>query len=453
MNPSHRHAQSFPDGAATGATGPAAAVTGPLSGPLAGQVSGTVGGPYSGALAHALTGLTTGAAARPRLVAHLVDTLASANMEGDLLNLIRHLPADRYRHAIVCLRDQGDCEAGLREQGIEIVKLHQRAGGGMDGMAQYLRLYRVLRSLQPDLIHTRNQSGLPAQLVAALAGVRLRVHAEHGRDLARPGRTGLRGKLWRRMLRPLVDHFIVVSSELEQWLIEAIGAEPARVSQIGNGVDSVQFHPRLGPAAAVGPPGFMHDGVFVIGSIGRMDDSASHAALVDAFLRLIASPHPAHQRLRLMIVGDGPARAECEAMLKRAGAAARAWLPGARTDTAQLLRAMDLFVLPSLIEDRSSAILEAMASGLPVVATSVGCNAELVHAGFTGILVPPTSVELLSAAVSDYCRIPEMAARHGARARSQVIAHHSMPAMARDYLAVYDALMGLAGADTSRPDA
>jgi glycosyltransferase involved in cell wall biosynthesis len=103
---------------------------------------------------------------------------------------------------------------------------------------------------------------------------------------------------------------------------------------------------------------------------------------------------------------------------------------------------MDLFVLPSLVEDRANAILEAMASGLPVVATAVGGNAELVHPGFTGILVPPMSADMLAAAVSDYCRIPEMAARHGARARSQVIARHSMPAMARDYLAVYDGLTG-----------
>jgi glycosyltransferase involved in cell wall biosynthesis len=197
----------------------------------------------------------------------------------------------------------------------------------------------------------------------------------------------------------------------------------------------------------------MHDGVFVIGSTGRMDDSANHVTLVDAFLRLIASPHPAHQRLRLMIIGDGPARAECKAMLARAGASARAWLPGARTDTAQLLRAMDLYVLPSLLEDRSNAILEAMASGLPVVATSVGGNAELVHPGFTGILVPPMSADMLAAAVSDYCRIPEMAARHGARARSQVIARHSMPAMARDYLAVYDLLTGDAAAGCSRREA
>jgi sugar transferase (PEP-CTERM/EpsH1 system associated) len=390
---------------------------------------------------------------RQRLVVHLVEGLDSPHMENGLLNLLRHLPGERYRHAIVCLRDQGDYEAGLRELGVEIFNLHRHNEGTVRSLLHYLRLYRVLRSLQPDLIHTRNGPGLPAQLVAALAGVRLRVHAEHARELAKAGRVGFRGKALRRLLRPLIDHFIAVSSDLEQWLIEAIGAAPNRVTQIANGVDSVQFHPRLGPAASVGPPGFMHDGVFVIGSAGRMDDSANHVTLVEAFLRLIASPHPAHQRLRLMVIGDGPTRSECQAMLNRAGAAGRAWLPGARSDIPQLLRAMDLFVLPSLVEDRSNAILEAMASGLPVVASAVGVNSELVHPGFTGILVPPMSAELLAAAVADYCRIPEMAARHGARARSQVIARHSMPAMARDYLAVYDALTGLETTDYSRREA
>lgn len=385
-------------------------------------------------------GLSTLREDRPRLVVHLVDALASAQTEHALLTLISHLPPERYRHAIVCLHDTGDYQAGLREHGVDVVNLHK--GEGRD-LLHYLRLFRVLRKLQPDLIHTRNRSGLFAQVVAALAGVRRRVHAEYGRELPRSGAgrlAGLGGRMQRRLMCPLIDHFIAVSGELEQWLIESIGAEPARVSQIANGVDSVQFHPRLGPAAAVGPPGFMQDGAFVIGSVGRMDEDGAHVTLVEAFLRLIASPHPAHARLRLMMVGDGPARAECQALLHRAGAAQRAWLPGVRADVPQLLRAMDLFILPSRVEDRSNTILEAMASGLPVIATSVGCNSELVHPGFTGILVPPLSPDLLASAVADYCRIPAIAARHGARARSQVIARHSMPAMARDYLAVYDAL-------------
>lgn len=375
---------------------------------------------------------------RPRLVVHVVDALDAALTGTSLLNLIRLLPPERYRHAIVCMHDRFGHHADVREHGVEVVNLHKRSGSDP---LHYVRMYGVLRALRPDLIHTRDGAGLPAQVVAALAGVKLRVHAEHGGGAADAGR-GVGTRLLRRLLCPLVDHYIAASSDLEEWLVESVGAEPARVSQIASGVDSVQFHPRLGPSAAVGPPGFMHDGAFVVGSVGRMDAAGNHTTLVEAFLRLIASPHPAHQRLKLLLVGDGSERAECQALLHRAGAAARAWLPGARADVAQLLRAMDLFVLPARAEDRSGAILQAMATGLPVVATAVGGNTELVHPGFTGILVPPMSTELLAAAIADYCRIPDMAARHGARARSQVIARHSMPAMARDVLAVYDALTG-----------
>ena len=378
-----------------------------------------------------------GSIERPPLVVHVVKQLDAGGAGSGLLSLITHMPPERYRHAIVCLEEDAGYQAHLRERGIDIFNL--RKGQGTD-MAHHVRMFRTLRALQPRLVHTRGLDGLQGQLVAALAGVRLRVHGEYGREADDAYGERLKYQLARRALRPLIGHFIAVSAELERWLIEQVGAEPARVSQISHGVDSVQFHPRLGPPAAVGPQGFMHDNAFVIGSVGRMDDVKNHTTLVEAFLRLIASPHPAHQRLRLMIVGEGPMRSECQAMLERAGAAHRAWLPGERADIAQLLRAMDLFVLPSLAAGGSNAILEAMATGLPVVASDVGGNTELVHSGFTGILVPPMSPDLLAAAIADYCRIPEMGARHGARARSQVIARHSLPAMARSYLAVYDSL-------------
>jgi sugar transferase (PEP-CTERM/EpsH1 system associated) len=380
---------------------------------------------------------------RPKLVVHLVHQLDVGGLENGLINLIRHMPPERYRHTIVCLKDYTDYHAHIKERGVEIISLNKREG---KDFAHYMRMYKTLRALHPDLIHTRNTAGFEGQLVAALAGIKLRVHGEHGRDMSDLYGKRLKYQLLRRVLRPLIGHFIAVSTDLEHWLIDSVGAEPGRVSQISNGVDSVQFHPRLGPPAAVGPAGFMQDNAFVIGSVGRMVDVKNYPTLVEAFLRLIASPHPAHQRLRLLIVGDGPARAECLDMLTRAGASHRAWLPGERSDIAQLLRAMDLFVLPSLAEGSSNTILEAMATGLPVVATAVGGNTELVHPGFTGILVPPRSPDLMAAAIADYCRIPEMGARHGMRARSQVIARHSLPAMARGYLAVYDALVGEAAA-------
>ena len=390
------------------------------------------------------------ALAPPRLVAHVVNRLdcgGAADGRG-LLDLIAHMPGERYRHAVLCLRDHGMFHDDLREFGVELIDLHKRDGADP---GHFLRMVRALRALRPDLVHTRNLGGLEGQLAAALAGVRLRVHGEYGREFGHEyGRESAfeaaaacrtrKPSLLRRMLRPLVGHYIAASAEQERWLIEQVGAEPSRVSHISNGVDSLEFHPRLGPHAAVGPEGFMRDDAFVIGSVGRMDDAKNDTTLVEAFLRLISSPHAAHGRLRLLIVGDGPMRAECQAMLERAGH--RAWLPGERLDTAQLMRAMDLMVLPALAEGSGNVLLEAMATGLPVVATSVGVHKELVQPGLTGILVPPMSPDIMAAAIADYCRIPEMGARHGARARGQVIAHHSLPAMARSYLAVYDALTG-----------
>lgn len=374
----------------------------------------------------------------PRLVAHVVNRLDAAGAGPALLDLVNHTPADRYRHAVICLREHSSFHAHLRDRGVEVIDLNR--GDGADP-GHFLRMVRALRTLRPDLVHTRNLGGIEGQLAAALAGVRLRVHGEYGREPFESHQRRPPGLL-RRLLRPLVSHYIAASAEQERWLIEQVGAEPSRVSHIAHGVDSLEFHPRLGPHAAVGPDGFMRDDAFVIGSVGRMDDANNDTTLVEAFLRLISSPHQAHARLRLLIVGDGPMRAECQAMLDRAGAGHRAWLPGERADTSQLLRAMDLMVLPALAESSGKVLLEAMASGLPVVATSVGVHKELVQPGLTGILVPPMSPDVMAAAIADYCRIPEMGARHGARARGQVIAHHSLPAMARSCLAVYDALAG-----------
>ncbi|THC46795.1 sugar transferase [Massilia sp. Mn16-1_5] len=399
--------------------------------------------------------------APPRLVAHVVNRLDGGGAGNGLLDLIAHMPGERYRHAVLCLGEDGMFHADLREHGVEVIDLHKRGASGPGGFnpSLVLRMVRTLRALRPDVVHTRDLGGLEGQLAAALAGVRLRVHGEYGRDVRRDSGSGSgygdeygsmaaeprRGRqpgLLRRLLRPLVGHYIAASAEQERWLIEQVGAAPSRVSHISNGVDSLQFHPRLGPHAAVGPEGFMRDDAFVIGSVGRMDEAKNDVTLVEAFLRLISSPHAAHGRLRLLMVGDGPMRAECQAMLERAGAGHRAWLPGERLDTAQLMRAMDLMVLPVLAEDKGKVLLEAMATGLPVVATSVGVHKELVQPGLTGILVPAMSPDVMAAAIADYCRIPEMGARHGARARGQVIAHHSLPAMARSYLAVYDGLAG-----------
>lgn len=374
------------------------------------------------------------------LIVHLIHQLDVGGLENGLVNLINNLPPDRYRHAIVCMKDHSDFARRIRRPGVEIISLNKRDG---KDWAHYFRLFRTLRQLHPLLIHTRNLSSLEGQLLAAAAGVRLRVHGEHGRDMQDLYGRNLRYRLLRKLLRPLIGHFIAVSKDLEAWLVGTIGARPQRVTHIRNGVDSVLFHPRLGPPATVGPTGFLGEDSFVIGSVGRMVEVKDYMALVHAFLLLLAEDEMAQAQMRLMIIGDGPCRQPCLDLLYQAGVSHLAWLPGSRDDISQLMRTMDVFALPSLAEGTSNTILEAMATGLPVVATAVGGNADLVQSGWTGTLVPARNPEMLADAIGAYYRIPGLAAHHGAHGRRRVLAEFSLTAMADAYLAVYDKLTQL----------
>ena len=141
---------------------------------------------------------------------------------------------------------------------------------------------------------------------------------------------------------------------------------------------------------------FAEPASFVFGTVGRLQAVKNQALLARAFVRLLEIAPDLRERVRLVIVGEGPTRVEITRILADANASALAWLPGARDDVAQALRSFDAFVLPSLAEGISNTILEAMASGLPVIATRVGGNAELVDDGTTGTLVPSADTEALA---------------------------------------------------------
>lgn len=385
-------------------------------------------------------GLSMSAVARPPLIVHVIHHLGVGGLENGLVNLINHMPVERYRHAIVCLKGYSDFRRRILREDVEIFALNKREG---HDLAVYRNLFRLLRRLRPDIVHTRNLSTMEAQVVAAAAGVRVRIHGEHGRDMFDLHGKNRKYNLLRRAIRPLIHHFIPVSRDLEGWLVETVGAVPQRVDQVYNGVDSVRFHPRDGARMDGVIREFFPDDAFVVGSVGRMADVKNYPGLVRAFLQVLEQEPMARERLRLLIVGEGVTRAACLGMLREAGAESLAWLPGERADIPELMRAMDLFVLPSLGEGISNTILEAMSTGLPVVATRVGGNGELVREGHTGMLVPPADPQALAQAILAYYRAPDQAVRHGKAARRLVEAGFSMEAMTRGYLQVYDKALGI----------
>jgi sugar transferase (PEP-CTERM/EpsH1 system associated) len=372
------------------------------------------------------------------LVAHIIHRLAVGGLENGLVNLINNMPPARYRHAIVCLTDYTDFRERIRDKHIPIVALHKEEG---HDLGVYGRLWRVLRHLRPAIVHTRNLSGLEYLVLAAMARIPGRVHGEHGRDIYDLDGTSIKYNLLRRAIKPFVRRYIAVSVELTEWLVHTVGIDSRRVTQIYNGVDVQRFTPRVGPRPPLGPEGFASQDTLVVGTVGRMHAVKDQLTLVRAFLYILATVPQARAWLRLVLIGDGPLRQEASQLLQMAGAESLAWLPGERHDSPDIMRALDVFVLPSLREGISNTILEAMASGLPVVATRVGGNPELVEEGHTGQLVPPVDPVAMAEAICIYGHDRGLAVCHGRAGRQRVENQFSMVAMVNGYLAVYDAVL------------
>jgi sugar transferase (PEP-CTERM/EpsH1 system associated) len=241
--------------------------------------------------------------------------------------------------------------------------------------------------------------------------------------------------------RPFVHHYIAVSRELASYLTGRVRVPVDRVSLIGNGVDAVRFHPAATPRIPVEGMPFTDPSLWLVGTVGRMESVKDQTNLVRAFIRAVQIDAEAKRRMRLLLVGDGPQRQEVERAIDEAGVRALVWLAGERSDIPEILRGFDLFVLPSLAEGISNTILEAMASGLSVVATKVGGNPELLEPGLTGELVPPADPESLARAILRYFKDPRAARRHGSAGRSRVERQYSLDRMIADYDRLYRRLL------------
>ena len=390
-----------------------------------------------------------GRAGSPRvpLIAHVIYRLDVGGLENGVVNLVNRIPADRYRHAIICLAGYSEFRRRIERSDVDVFDLDKPPG---NSPVMHLKLWRLLVKLRPDIVHTRNLAALEAALPAALAGVPVRIHGEHGRDVDDLDGSSVSRQRVRRLFKPLVHRYITVSRDLASYLERKVDVPRSRITQIYNGVNTDLFHPaRAGrePLEWRGAGG--HDS-FVIGTVGRMQEVKDQVTLARAFVSLVRQVPGGERRLRLVMIGEGPLRDQAQSVLGEAGLAQQAWLPGNRADVPRIMRGLDLFVLPSLAEGISNTILEAMASGLPVVATAVGGNPELVEDGSTGTLVAPADPEGMAAALRIYAENPGLCRSRGQAALEAIERKYGMDAMMNAYLAVYDNL--LAGAHAARTD-
>ncbi len=379
------------------------------------------------------------AVSAPPLICHVVYRFAVGGLENGVVNLINHLPADRWRHAVVSLTDiDAAFAARVRTPGVAMQALHKPPG---QGWRQWPALARLFRQLRPAIVHTRNLAALEAQAPAWWAGVPGRIHGEHGRDAEDPHGTSRKHIWMRRAYRPFVQQTIALGQELARYADTAVGIPRERLHTIYNGVDTGRFSPAGAGRTPIAECPFAGPDLWLVGTVGRMQTVKAQPLLARAFVRALALQPALRSRLRLVLVGDGPLRAECEQLLAEGGAAGLAWFAGERADVPDVMRGLDCFVLPSLAEGISNTILEAMATGLPVLATAVGANGELVDEGRSGRLVPAGDVEALASGLVALAADPAAAAAMGRAGRARVEQRFSLPAMVAAYDAVYQQVL------------
>lgn len=374
------------------------------------------------------------------LIAHVIYRLNVGGLENGLVNLINNLTCEKYTHAVICLTESSDFSRRIQKNDVKIYELKKKDG---NDIGLYFRLFRLLREIKPVIVHSRNLAALEASIVAMLAGVPIRVHGEHGRDIYDLHGKNSRYRMLRRFCNFFIDKFVCMSKDLQNWLIQDVGINSDKVLQLYNGVDHHRFE-AIGKGQSryeALPEGFFSDDKIIIGTVGRLEPVKDQMNLVEGFIRLMTEHPELHGHVRLILIGTGSLLPEIQKMLANAGLNPYAWLPGNRNDVPELLRLLDIFVLPSLGEGISNTILEAMASGLPVIATRVGGNTELVEEAKSGILVPPSDASAIAKALKYYIDHPDVRAQHGTYARKRVEVDFSLEGMMHRYEMLYDQLI------------
>lgn len=363
---------------------------------------------------------------QPVRVAHLSLTLATGGLERLLTDFARLHNQDQYELEFIAVHQLGRFAEEIRQAGCPVRQL-QSTGR----FSRLNELRSVLRQRRIQILHTHNTwPHLYGTLTARLAGVPVVVNTRHGQRLGH----GWRSRLPYRLASQFTDRIVAVSDDAARLCCQADGIPSRRVQRIWNGIDTDKFAmPERSRAAETGTASRPIRAI----SVARLSPEKDFPTL----LRAVALAREQVPELTLQIAGNGPQMGELEALRRELQLEASVELLGDCSNVPQLLAGADLFVSSSLSEGISLTLLEAMAVGLPIVATAVGGNPEIVVEEETGRLVPSASPERLAEALQEMCRQRDRWAVMGRAGRQRVEQHFDVRRMVSDYEDLYGELL------------
>lgn len=366
---------------------------------------------------------------RPLRTAFVLHALDVAGAEVLVTEMVRQLET-RIVPTIFCLDAIGRMGQALIERGVPVVALGRRPG--WDWRVAW-RLARELRTRRIDVIHAHQYTPFfYAALARALAVTNARlIFTEHGRhypDLVSPSRRLANHLVFDR----LADAVTAVCGFSARSLAEQDGFAPERIEVIGNGIDAERYG-RAGDRACVLRQLGLDPSRRYVGTIARLHPVKDHETLLRAFPAVAAVVSD----VDLLVVGDGPLREHLEQLTSTLGLDGRVRFLGVRSDVPAILSGLDVFALSSLSEASSITLLEAMASGVPVVATDVGGNPEIIRHGVEGLLVGRGDVTALGDAIIRVLSEPVVAGAMGAAGRARARATFCLDETVERYYGLY----------------
>jgi glycosyltransferase involved in cell wall biosynthesis len=357
-------------------------------------------------------------------IVHVLSSFGVGGQERVALDLAIGQKARGHTVAVLSLAPAPDGAMAdeFREHGIVVGRVPK--GAGLDATL-VPRLVRALREHRADVVHTHNPLpliyGAPAARLAGAAAI----HTKHGIN---PGSRGHR--MLRRAAAQLTHAFVAVSDTTEAQAREQHDAPERRLTMIANGIRLDRYHPDPAARAATRAELGLGD-AWVVGTVGRMDDFKNQSLLVRAMAPLLGKD------VRLVLVGDGPSRSIVEAEVAKLPDPSCVVLTGRRMDVPRIVPAFDVFALSSKSEGLPLVVPEAMAAGLPIVATAVGGLPSVIEEGTTGLLVPVDEAALRTA-LKRLIDDRALAAAMGAKARETALLRYSSERMVEAYLELYD---------------
>jgi sugar transferase (PEP-CTERM/EpsH1 system associated) len=357
------------------------------------------------------------------VVPQVVLTLDPGGQEYLVIQLAERLQRRGIRSPIIAISGGALIEDATR-RGLETFDLAKKPGFDVSVL---FRLARIMRRVRADVVHTHNFAPLIYGTLSGRVSGTPMINTRHGRAALAT----------HRFIWSLTDRVVAVSEDARRELLKYNRIAPRKVSVVLNGVDVAAFAaPEVNPSQVRCDLGIAPD-ARVFGIVARLAPEKDHVTLLEAF-RIVAAQGPSH----LVIVGGGPLESALRRRAHELGVSQAVHFLGFRSDIPQLLRALDVFVLSSTMEGVSLTLLEAMAAGLPIVATHVGGNPEVVLDNETGLLVPPENATALAQAMITLLTDLERAKRFGAAGRERAIRVFDIDRMVNAYVDLYATVAG-----------